>query len=386
MTRSDPSTFGLHLVSLHGGGGTRIARNFLRWTVAATDERWLSCVPRSFDLPTECAALPERYPHHAWLTGHWAWTRRLHFDNVEWPALMRAERARAMLSLTNVATLRPRVPHVLLVHDSHFVYPESEVFARMRPVEHARRALQMRLVGECIRGATEVVAQTQVMADRLRAQFPRQTGGKPVHVWPNSAFPIGAQRAPEAALPRAEGRDWLVPTQYYPHRNLEILLDVAERLARAQDRRLRFLVTVTPNDHAQAAGFLEAIARPRLAPYFENLGRRPPVEMPDLYARCVGVVQPSLLESLSFGYLEAMAHGRPTVASDFDFSRGTLADAALYAGAHDAGGFLDALLALTTESTTWERVAGAARTRWATLEAAAQPTFGRYVERLRALG
>ena len=108
-------------------------------------------------------------------------------------------------------------------------------------------------------------------------------------------------------------------------------------------------MTVTPNDHAQAAGFLEAIARPRLAPYFENLGHRPPAEMPDLYARCVGVVQPSLLESLSFGYLEAMAHGRPTVASDFDFSRGTLADAALYAGAHDAGGFLDALMALYAE-------------------------------------
>ena len=382
---SPPNTFGLHMVSLHGGGGTRIARNFLRWSVEHTDARWLFCIPRTFDVPPECAVAPTRYLSRPWSTGHWAWTRRLFYDNVTWPRALQAQSARAMLSLTNVATLRPRVPHLLLVHDAHFVYPESEVFARMRPIEHARRVAQMRLVGECVRGATEVVAQTPVMADRLRAQFPAQTAGKPVHVWPNSAFPIGDRAAPPAPLPAAEGGDWLVPTQYYPHRNLEVLLKVAERLARAGDRRLRFVVMVTDNDHAQARGFLDAIAQPRLSPYFENLGRRPPSEMPALYARCVGVVQPSLLESLSFGYLEAMALGRPTVASDFDFARVTLQDGALYAPPHDAEAFTQALLALTTEAHTRQAVADAARARWLDLEGQAAPTFGRYVNRLSAL-
>ena len=127
---------------------------------------------------------------------------------------------------------------------------------------------------------------------------------------------------------------------------------------------------------------LQQLARSQ--PAVRLLGRVEDVR-PSMRAAHLAVVPLLAGSGTRLKILEAMALGRPTVASDFDFARVTLQHGALYAPPHDAETFTQALLALTTEAHTRQAVADAARARWLDLEGQAAPTFARYVNRLSAL-
>ncbi len=221
--------------------------------------------------------------------------------------------------------------------------------------------------------------QTSVVADRLRSLYARRLGGRPVVVLPNSAFPIAGSRAPTAPLAEASGADWLLPTRYYPHKNLDILIDIARILARRGEREVRFLLTVRPDDHPRAAAFVRATHKPRLARYFIHLGRLHAREMEQAYARALGVLNPSLLEAQCFGYLEALAYGRPLVISDLDFAHSVCGNAAVYASASDPEALADAVCHLSRAPALRASLATAGRARFEANEAETAATFGRYV-------
>lgn len=131
----------------------------------------------------------------------------------------------------------------------------------------------------------------------------------------------------------------IIPTKYvniltigadYPHKNYGIVIDILVALKKIDpDVKYKFTFTLNPssrmwlqlNERAKSIGVAEGVS---------NLGPLEASALPDVYGNAQIVLQTSLIETLSAVYPEAMAFGRPLVATDFDFSRDTCGDAALF--------------------------------------------------------
>ncbi|MBI2824167.1 MAG: glycosyltransferase [Planctomycetia bacterium] len=141
----------------------------------------------------------------------------------------------------------------------------------------------------------------------------------------------------------------------YRQKNLQLLPRIAQELARRRPD-LDFSIVITlPEDHYVWRLVSRRIAQAGVARVIENRGRVPVAQGPDLYRACDICLLPTLLETFSANYPEAMAMGLPIVTTDLDFAREVCGDAALYYRPHDAGAAAECVLRLLSDRTQWER-------------------------------
>src|ERR1019366_54491 len=130
----------------------------------------------------------------------------------------------------------------------------------------------------------------------------------------------------------------ICPSTYHPHKNLNILLDVGQAI---KCNGLNYCV-VTTVDPTGSGGrrFVESIRERGLEGVIANVGQVPLPRMKSLYEQCDGVLMPTLLESFSIVYVEAMHHRLPILTSDLWFARAVCGDAAKYFNPVDANDIL----------------------------------------------
>ena len=108
----------------------------------------------------------------------------------------------------------------------------------------------------------------------------------------------------------------------YPHKNLEVLFDVAKNLKKITKLNFEFFVTLNEDEWAKFS--------PDFRSEIKNIGPLNVAQCPTFYQSMDGVVFTSLLECFSATPLEAMIMRRPLFASDRDFVRDCCADHAIY--------------------------------------------------------
>lgn len=122
-------------------------------------------------------------------------------------------------------------------------------------------------------------------------------------------------------------------------------------------------------DDLENSGFPSARAlheEMKASPYFERiefLGKVNQADMGAVYAEADLLAYPTLCESFGHGLVEAMGNGMPCVASDIGVNRELAGEAALYADAHNADAFGDAIQSLLTDGDERVRLGQAARER-----------------------
>jgi len=116
----------------------------------------------------------------------------------------------------------------------------------------------------------------------------------------------------------------------YPHKNLLIIPEVASILRKREaDRLYRFIVTLPHEDH-EVQRFWAKAKRLGVENVIKNAGKLSLQECPKWYASSDIVFLPTLLETFSATYLEAMVMGKPIVTTDLDFAHDICGDAAAY--------------------------------------------------------
>jgi glycosyltransferase involved in cell wall biosynthesis len=120
---------------------------------------------------------------------------------------------------------------------------------------------------------------------------------------------------------------------YYPHKNIELIPVVARILNDASDVKYEFYVTLSDADWQN---FLPLVKENAVESCVKNLGQIPVCEAPEIYVNMDAVFIPTLLETFSASYPEAMLMEVPIIASDFDFARDICQDSALYFSAYSA--------------------------------------------------
>jgi glycosyltransferase involved in cell wall biosynthesis len=218
------------------------------------------------------------------------------------------------------------------------IYPESPIWGLMGFKESLERRIKLFFFRSWIGKATITIAQTEVARERLTRLF----GLRSVAVVPNavSLENLDEGTPKDFLLPR--GRNLLCLTYYYPHKNLEILLEVGRRiLERGLDYRI--ILTLNPEHGAGGAEFLDRVRRLGLEGVLHNVGSVDMQHVPSLYRQCDGLMLPTLLESFSGTYVEALFHEIPIFTSDLDFARAVCGECAWYFDPHDAEDILRAL-------------------------------------------
>lgn len=186
-----------------------------------------------------------------------------------------------------------------------------------------------------------LVVETCTVKERLieRIGIPRSH----ITVIGNSVNPLLLGVQPQGVQHRQLKRI-LVPSAYYPHKNLEIIPRIAESMRKiAPECDFQFWLTLAAEDFAKLLRVKTSMGIERNV---LNLGPLSLSRLAEEYLIADYVFLPTLLEASSAVFPESFYFQRPLITSDLDFARELCGDAALYVDSRDAGSSAESILAL----------------------------------------
>ena len=219
---------------------------------------------------------------------------------------------------------------VVLFMWPYATYPDSEIWDRLPWKDIQTRKAKIATFRNRLKYAEVVTPQTLTSAKRLRKYYPQI---EHIRVIPTAVAFTGYRQA-LSGIRKAHNWDdgrkkLLCLTRYYPHKNLEILIDVALRI-KQKKMPYSIITTIAKEQHSGADLLLKEIERRNLGHIIQNIGPVPMDEVPALYDVTDGLILPTLLESFSGTYVDAMKFEKPIFTSDRDFAQDVCGDVAFY--------------------------------------------------------
>ena len=325
----------VNAIGLRAGGGLTVGLNALRGIREARPEySIMAIVPADCGYEALCAELSIPCRAYRRRLGYAAW--RLWFDQVQVPAIARRWPADVLFTMNNQAAWAAPCPQLLMFHNPYYIYSLAEWRPLVRSFEVVSLLVQRRLFRMIAGRCACVAVQTAVAAQRLHDQYGIDLDR--LTIVPNAIALEHdgtetedgrrlARRMDEAAGGRIKV---LTLSRYYPHKDLEFIVDVARRLRATGDRRFVFFITVAADQHPGARRLLETIGTEGLAKDVVNLGPLAYGVLRNAYGAAQVSFLPSVLESMSGTYLEALHYQVPIVTTDRDFARHTCGAAGRY--------------------------------------------------------
>jgi glycosyltransferase involved in cell wall biosynthesis len=199
----------------------------------------------------------------------------------------------------------------------------------------------------------------ETMAAKQRLAMAIQKDAKEISVIGNT-YSQHIQKSTRAKQPNSSFK-LLYLSAYYEHKNFEIIAQVITIL-KQKKRNCTFILTLPK-------GRFEAIFRKsKDTQYLQNLGPVHPHECKPIYEQADAVFMPSMLETFSANYPEAMKMELPMICSDFDFSRAICGEAALYFDAHDPENIANKIIELMDNKVLQEQLIQSGKKRLEEIE------------------
>lgn len=129
--------------------------------------------------------------------------------------------------------------------------------------------------------------------------------------------------------------NFLVPTAYYPHKNLEILVDVAKELEIQQLKNIRFNFLIDENSKIWKKILADAKVK-GVEQFFYTFGPVQNSKMVELYKDTDFVLLPTVAEASTAVYPESFISHKVLLTSKVDFALELCGDAAIYFDPYDA--------------------------------------------------
>lgn len=230
-------------------------------------------------------------------------------------------------SIFNLADIpiATKVYQVFLFDWPYGVYPTSVVWKKMNLKDFLFRKFKLYLFTRNLRYINHVIAQNDAMKKRLIKYF----RFKKISVVNNAVSLENLSRLSDKKIDLPNGKILTYLTYYYPHKNLEIFLKLA-RLIKDKNLDYKIITTISADQSNGAKIFLQKIKNNRLEDIIFNIGPVQMKDVPNLYNQSDALLMPTLLESFSGTYVEAMFHKIPILTSNIDFAFSVCGDAAVY--------------------------------------------------------
>ena len=330
--------------NLSVAGGLSVGKNIIKtMPEIAPMHEYLMVVPKGRQYPAfedhshidvlQCPSMP------LWKRWYWEKTtlrKRLGQFQPDW-----------IWALGNIAIGYPDCPQSLLLHNPHRVYPAS--LTKSSLYERAFKRSSNFLLKRSLKYLNNVYCQTETMADRFSSRygFPRDR----VFLCPN-AFSISithGDQIPQKLAPYQEMFILFVLTKYYKHKNLERIVEMFEKY-REELHDVICVIPLAENQGPKAAQLIKRIKKHCLDKNILCTGAIQQEELGDYFHASDIMFLPTLLESFSGTYLEAMMLETPILTSDLDFAREICGDAAEYINPYSIESMKNGILRLKSSA------------------------------------
>jgi glycosyltransferase involved in cell wall biosynthesis len=259
------------------------------------------------------------------------------------PALSVFYKTDCVISLGNVA-FPSRAPHLLLIMFPYLAYPETEVWKKLNKQEYRTIKSMVAFVKMNLKYANAIFLQTETMRQRIAVLFPSLS--QKLHVIPcavSFTSMNGANYNSENGAVKKTPIRLLCLSKYYVHKNLEIILKMAE-IIRQKKLNITITTTMEANENKGSQNFLHAIKENSFENIIINIGHVNIDNVAKVYSTHNGLFLPTLLESFSGTYIESMYFEKPVFTSDLDFAHDVCKDAAFYFNPFDANNILEVIV------------------------------------------
>lgn len=170
-----------------------------------------------------------------------------------------------------------------------------------------------------------------------------------VKVIPNSYADVFEQNIQEYPNQKTNGITYILCLSApYPHKNLCIIPEVAKLLRHKDSERSYCFIVTLPKKGSEVRKFWAKVENCGVASLIENIGPLKLSECPRWYAKSDIVFLPTLLETFSATYPEAMKMGKPIITTDLDFAHDICGNAASYYSPLSAEAASDAIIKVAT--------------------------------------
>ena len=321
--------------SLRVAGGLAVGKNFIRTLKrVAPQHAYLILIPpdlgyEEIELPDDCELIVYK--------GSNTPIGRLIYDNKVLPEIVKEFEPDVVLAMANAGFKNIPGKQAVLVQDSHMLYDKRH-YANELLLGKLKWRYQKHRMRRCIDHINMIFCQTPVTRERFAKVF--NYPEDKIEIMPNAVS--GFEKLPKSKI---HIPDILIDKSYYnlfylakfyAHKNFEILIDLFRHHA-DELNNVRCIVTISPGQHKHTPKFLDSIKKYKLGHKIINVGPLEQEELANYFTNCDALLFPSLLESFSGTYLEAMHFGLPILTSDLDFARYICGDVALYFNPWDAG-------------------------------------------------
>ena len=341
-------------ISAKSGGGRSILTNFLTMLNSKGSSHDFTVI-----VPDDASYGGQAWPRVRLLPMPWLSKTALlpAVNALVLPSLVRRGGYDLVLNLADIP-IPTEIRQVFLFDWSYAAYPESIAWQRAGWADSLKRQAKLHLFRRYLSFVDVMIAQGPAIRDRLQRLY----GLSQLRVIPNAVAldNLSAGESHDFAL--GAGFKLLCLSQYYSHKNLEVLIDVAE-LIRERSIDLKIILTVEAAQGPGARRLIEAIADRNLGDIIVNVGPVPMRRVPSLYQQADALLLPTLLESFSGTYVEAMFHGKPIFTSDYEFAVDVCQDAAFYFDPLNAQDILRVILQAIESSEAIERKIAVGRNR-----------------------
>lgn len=244
-------------------------------------------------------------------------------DQILIPSRTRSGEISTVLTLGDTGSFRLRVRHVLFVQQA-WLTVELQDLPFPIPTRFRGRVRAMQTYFRFgIDGVSDYVVQSEWMRRSLLHRWSLPPSR--VHVVRHGPVvpPVAIDRLPRSRGAASKEIVAFVPSNIGPHKNLDILPAIANRLKGAE-QSVKFVVTASPPP--------DLSRQPEAISYIGLISRR---EVSEWMIASDVVVIPSRLESFGLSYLEAMMLGSPLVCADVPIAREMCGGRAEFAGPDD---------------------------------------------------
>ena len=319
---------------LHAGGGVQVALAFLDQLCRSSTE-FVVALPQPLE-----AALPPSVRESLEGRIHFLSKSSLLDKLIAGARLSRIERdfaPDATFTVFGPAYFHAKSPHLVGFALGNLLYPRSDMPDRSVRTQ-ILDALRIRL----FRRADHLVAETHTVRDLLIKRL--KLNPDKVSVIGNSVNPILAQ-FPPTPLPEEAPVRILVPSAYYPHKNLEVVPEVAHAMRQMGCADVRFELTL-PHESTDWHRIAARAAALGVATNVTSLGVLRIDKLAAAYQNARLIFLPTIRESSTAVYPESFYFRRPLVTSDMPFARELCGDAARFAPPNDPRAAASILLSL----------------------------------------
>ncbi len=246
------------------------------------------------------------------------------------PRLLKINKIDLVFNLADIP-IKTRINQLFLFDWSYAVYPKSKVWNLMSKSDFILKKIKLYYFKKFSRYINVLIAQTDTMKNHLKDQYKIDE----IYVVPNAVSLDNLKGGVNIDYKLPIGHKFLYLTHYYPHKNIEIFLEIAKQIM-LKGLNYKLIITIEPDQHIGAKQFLDEVIRLKLDKIIVNVGAVKMENVPSLYKQCDALLMPTLLESFSGTYVEAMFHKKPILTSNYDFAVDICQEAAIYFDPYNA--------------------------------------------------